>query len=155
MQSIRWETCGRNFEPDGVLRDIYVRETSSEDWRSVFAMLGREYELEFYVDGVARPVPTGVEEVFTIRKIANPLLRFAVRNVVVCCHFFDFEEIEFDIDPRDVRSQEALDSLLGFMRRVGDTVAKPVILTYENDREHPFISYDPGQRAFSEHGQLA
>jgi hypothetical protein len=56
---IRWNTCRRDFEPDGALRDIYVHGTSIEGWRAVFDMLRRNYALEFLVDGTPREIPTG------------------------------------------------------------------------------------------------
>jgi hypothetical protein len=89
------------------------------------------------------------DEAFTIRDTASPTLRFrVVGRIVVLCPFFTSDEIEFDIDPREATSQAALDELLGFLRRVGDSVGRAVMLSYENDSQHPFISYEPGSRAF-------
>lgn len=145
---ISWETCRRDFEPDGALRDIYVHGTSIDHWRTLFDMLRRDYDLEFFVDSTGREIPIAVDEAFAIRDTASPMLRFRIGGIVIVCHFFTTDEIEFDVDPREVTSQAALDELLGFLRRVGDTVGRAVILTYESDERHPFISYEPSRREF-------
>lgn len=148
---IRWETCRRNFEPDGALRDIYVNATGIEDWRALFEVLRRDYDLEFLVDGVPREIPATIDDIFEMRGAASPILRISAGGICVVCHFFTTDEIEFDIDPREVTSQSALDELFGFLRRVGDTLSRPVILTYEGDEHHPFISYEPSRREFKYH----
>lgn len=69
----------------------------------------------------------------------------------MACHFFTTTEIEFDISPREVTSQAALDELLGFLRLVGDTLGRAVIMSYESDEQHPFITYEPSTREFQYH----
>ena len=54
---IRWDTCRREFEPDGALRDIYVHGTTIEHWRTLFDALRATYALEYSVDGTARSLP--------------------------------------------------------------------------------------------------
>jgi hypothetical protein len=110
--------------------------------------LSQHYKFEFQVDGVAQPFPASVEEVFAIREQASPLLQFSVGTILVMCHFFTPDEIEFDIDARDVRSQLDLDTLLNFLRMVGDAVKKPVSLTPENVPECAVINYDPQSGKF-------
>ena len=78
------------------------------------------------------------------------MLRFRIGDIVVVCHFFTTTRLSSTLTlerllPRRRRG------LLGFLRRVGDTVGRVVILTYENDEQHPFISYDPSRREFEYH----
>ena len=148
---IRWDTCRREFEPDGALRDIYVRSTTIEHWRTLFVALRASYALEYSVDGTARPLPAVVDEAFTTRDTASPSLHFRVGGIVIACHFFTTDEIEFDISPREVTSQTALDELLGFLRLVGDTLGRAVAMSYESDEQHPFITYEPSRREFQYH----
>jgi hypothetical protein len=148
---IRWETCRRAFEPDGALRDIYVHGTTIEHWRTLFDALRATYAMEYSIDSTARPLPALVDEASTTRDTASPSLHFCVGSIVVACHFFTTDEIEFDIDPREVTSQAALDELLGFLQLVGDTLGKAVIMSYENDAQHPFITYEPGRREYQYH----
>jgi len=133
------------------VRDVYVHGTSIEHWRTVFDMLRRTFDLEFLVDGAPLVIPATVDDAFAIRDTASPALRFRVGGIVVICHFFTTDAIEFDIDPGDVTSQASLDELLGFLRSVGDTVGRTVILTHEGDEQRPFISYEPSRKEFEYH----
>ncbi len=54
-------------------------------------------------------------------------VRFA--GVLANCHFFMPEELEFDIDPREVTGREQLNALFEFMRCMAEGVGKEVILT--------------------------
>jgi hypothetical protein len=152
---ILWAFCKRNFEPDGALRDIYVHGTTIADWRSLFDVLHDQFSLRYSVDGEAFPFPMVVDEVFAIRETANPLLTFDIGGVVVACHFFVDSEIEFDISPREITSQAKLDDLLGFVQLVGKTLGKTVSLCYENDDQHPFITYEPSAQQFQYHEFMA
>ena len=79
------------------------------------------------------------------------MLRFRVGGILVVCHFFTPEEIEFDIDPREVTTQAHLDSLLAFLQQLGDRTRKRAVLTPENLPHGPIISYDSETRQFEYH----
>ncbi|MES1180562.1 MAG: hypothetical protein ABUL66_01725, partial [Verrucomicrobiota bacterium] len=64
------------------------------------------------------------------------------------------DEIECDVSPHEITSQTDLDALLDFVRQVGDTVHKRVVITPENVREQPFIAYEPVSREF-QHYEVA
>ncbi|WP_166827857.1 hypothetical protein [Thalassoroseus pseudoceratinae] len=145
---IRWDTCRQEFEPDGALRDIYVLDTTIKHWQILFDVLRASYTLEYSVDHTAQPVPLTVDEVFDTRNTASPFLRFYVGGILVACHFFGTTAIEFDISPRDVTSEVALNELLGYLRLVGDTLGKAVIVSHEFDELNPFITYEPSRKEF-------
>ena len=145
---IRWDTCRREFEPDGALRDIYVLDTTIKHWQILFDVLRATYTLEYSVDHTVRPVPATVEEVFNNRNTVSPLLKFHVGGILVACHFFTTTAIEFDICPRQVTSEVVLHELLGLLQLVGDTLGKAVIMSNEFDEQHPFITYEPSGKKF-------
>lgn len=148
---ILWDRCRKDFEPDGALRDIYVHGTTIAQWRAVFDVLRANCALEYSVDGSLQPVPATVEAVFSLRGTASASLHFRVGGILVACHFFTTEEIEFDVSPREINSQATLDELLGFMRLIGDLLDRPVVMSHENDALHPFLTYEPGSRKFVMH----
>lgn len=150
---IQWETCKQDFDwdLDGGWRDIYVLSTTLDDWRAFYCLLRQNYQLEYFVDSSPQALPATIEEIIATHKDASPLLRFRVDSILICCHFFFPNEIEVDIDPREIASQENLNALLGFMRQVGDVVSKRVILTPESFREQTIISYEPKSGEFQHH----
>jgi hypothetical protein len=148
---ISWDTCRDHFEPDGGLRDIFVRSTTIEDWRLHYQSLRATYPLEYFVDGQPQQPPATVDEALAARSTASPMLRFRVGGITIVCHFFTPDEIEMDLDPCEVSSPAAFDSLLTFLQFTGDKLGKSVTLCYEGDDEHPFITYQPSSGSF--HGQ--
>lgn len=149
---IRWEMCKQDFEwDDGSLRDIYIFKTTLHDWQTLSDFLRSTYELKYSIDGGHKAFPKLASEVFAVRAKANAQLNFQAGKILFACHFFDPEEIEFDIDPREIKSQSDLDTLLNFMQEIGNAICKPVSLAPENGREFPIISYEPASGKFHHH----
>jgi hypothetical protein len=140
---VAWSVYHQAFDWDGSLRDIYVQETTIEDWRVLFAALRQAYRLEYAVDGETRPLPQQVDEIFATTGDAACTLYLHTVGVLFASHFFTVDEIEFDIDPREVASQAALDAVTDFLQLIGDTLGKRVLLTEENAVDRVLITYDP------------
>jgi hypothetical protein len=68
---------------------------------------------------------------------------FQASGVRLNCHFFDEQELEFDLDPSQVTGQVQLDGLLAFMRSLAAAVARTVLLSPENMHDHPFVRVAP------------
>jgi hypothetical protein len=145
---IAWSKVESDFEWDGSLRDIYVRSATLEDWRAVYRVLKTSPEVAFRFDGEQVAVPADISDVFAMRGKKSPMLSLKVGSVTVVCHFFTEEEVEFDIDPREVRSQADLDAVLAFLKKIGDSVRKPVLLTPENAPQSEILRYEPASQHF-------
>jgi hypothetical protein len=148
---ILWDTCREDFRPDGSLRDIYISPATLADWRAIYPLLRDFPAAEFSVNQVVQPPPATVDEAFEVRRSANPRLRFRVGRALVVFHFLSEEEIECDVSPQEIASPTDLDALLEFVRVLGDTTHKGVVIAPENGREHPFISYEPETGKFEHH----
>jgi hypothetical protein len=117
---ILWDPVKDDFAWDGSLRDIYIAPAKADDWASIWPML-REYPgAEFSYEGNNEAPPATVQEVFASRASGNPMLRLRAGSVSIVFHFFSTEEIECDMDPRDITYQPDLDALLGFIRQLAD-----------------------------------
>jgi len=146
---IPWNTCKQDFEWDGSWRDIYVTPASLDDWKAVFPLLRAQSDAEFIRESGSVSIPDSLDESFFTD--SRPTLRFRVGGVLVVFHFFTPEEIECDIDPREVTGQASLDAVLTFVQQLGDLTRKRTVLTPENCSDHPIISYDPESREFEYH----
>jgi hypothetical protein len=144
---ISWETCRREFAPDGGLRDIYVFDTTIEHWRKLIRILMDFSDFECCIDGNVRPIPSNVEEIFKLAG-ASALMRFQSAGVTFVLHFFCLERIELDIVPREVNSETTFNGLISVLKSIGDGLKKPVIVTYESDERCPFITYEPSKKEF-------
>ena len=72
------------------------------------------------------------KDAFPLEGECHRLLSVRFCGVLANCHFFTPEEIEFDIDPREVVGQTELDGLFGFMSCLAEAVGQDVILCPEN-----------------------
>lgn len=150
-----WESCRPHFEPEGALRDIYVHGTTKADWQRCYELM-LTYQPEYSVDGQPMPLPPSADEVLAIRSTARPLLHFLAGKAAVACHFFADDEIEMDVDPRDIIGSPAnFEGLLTFLQMLGDTLGKTVLLSYENDAQNPFLTYEPDGKLFRHHDSVA
>jgi hypothetical protein len=139
-----WQQIALGFEWDGSLRDIYVLETSIVEWQQVWEALHKlEPPPVFSIDSKTRPMPNNVATVFADRSQHGPLLSICLGRILLNCHFFQLNEIEFDFDPRDVIGLGDAELLADYMQMLGEVTRKVVILTAENVKEAVIARYLP------------
>ena len=135
-----WSRAKKDFEPDGALRDIYVLDSTIEDWDKFVANIrDRAISFQYSVNGQPAPLPSSALLVFDKRVEAAPLLAFSTGSVLFTCHFFASNEIECSFDPREVESESALAEVTDFMVSIRAVLKKDVLLTPENMRESPIL----------------
>ena len=97
----------------------------------------------FTIDGVPAELPVDVSGLFSGQSDAPAYcLRVPIGEATLNCHFFCVEEIEFDLDPGEMKA-ELLGPLLDFLMLLGTTCSKPVILSMENMPEAAILRFDP------------
>jgi hypothetical protein len=132
------------FRWDGALRDVYVHGATAADWQTALDFVRGAYApLTFTRDGVSEPLPPTVVAVLRIRATASPMLAIPVGTLTLNCHFFADDEIEFDVDPREVRAETDRAALVTFMCGLAVAVGRPVELTMENMPAHVFLRVEP------------
>jgi hypothetical protein len=145
-QSIQWDEARALFESDGSLRDLYVFGTTRDDWtRLLEALKASEWRLQFTRNGQRAALPENLAEYLD----AGPdrpggMLSIFVGGVRVNAHMFSEEQIELDIDPREVADEAAFAGLVQFMKLVADTLNKKITLTPENGSLCPLLLATPG-----------
>ncbi len=132
------------FKSDGALRDVVVGDTSVEDWgRFRWFLVAGDYTLTFFSDDEEEPLPEEFSSLVQEPEFGQ-LLQIDLGQTVLFCHFFGSEEIELDLQPEDVNSEEALESVLNFMMDLGNALDKTVVLTPANRHDRPLLSFTPG-----------
>ncbi len=132
-----------DFTPDGSLRDIYILGTSIDDWALVWNVLTASDRLAFDVDGIASTPPADVREAFALHASHSVTACYRLGKQRLNCHFFVEEEVEFDLDPRDVDGPVEAERLGQFLVVLGRTTSKEVRLTAENEPEAVIARYSP------------
>ena len=133
------------FGVDGSLRDIYVLDTTVADWQRLLDVLNAgPRRLEYGNGDGPAPPPTDAAAVFgEAGRNTMHLLSVDLGGVRANCHFFWTGEIEFDLDPREVRTPDDAAAVFAFMRALGRGLRKPVRLTPENAEELVLAEYLP------------
>lgn len=133
---------------DGSLRDVYMFAAEPKDWR-VLVGLAKAAQHKYLAGGVVVPLPT-VDAVFHNREVSH-LLQIQVGAASINCHFFVSDEIELDLDPREVVDQATHDAVLSFIESLSTGTGKEVSLTAENSPESPYLSFSPASRQWRVH----
>lgn len=53
------------------------------------------------------------------------------------------DEIDFDVDLRELQGQAGVDALCGFLGAIGRRLGKPVVMTAEGDYGNPVLGFAP------------
>jgi hypothetical protein len=141
---MNWNEVAADFERDGATRDIYVLNATTDDWNKVVETVRkRRPPPAFFVDGEPAALPARFEGIMAIRPDSSPFMRIDLEGVHLNCHFFDDEEIEFDLDPTNIDGPERLAIVVEFMTALAEATGKPALLTHENLREAVIVSRPP------------
>ncbi len=139
-----WSQIAPALKIEGSLCDIYISDTSLKDWESVWsALLADSNNLSFYVDGALTMPPLDVAEAFRLGRHHAVCGSYAVGKQRFNCHFFIEEEVEFDLDPRDVDGPSEADRLAQFITMLGCATSKEVRLTPENGPDAVIARFEP------------
>jgi hypothetical protein len=133
---------------DGSLRDIYVFSAVAGDW-DAFLALAQAYPHDYTHDGVPQPLPEG-SAIFQDRAHSH-LLSLRAGPVRINCHFFVPEEIEFDIDPREVTGAEEHVAVLQFVEQLARATRKDAVITLENSPEIWLLRYQQANQLWQVH----
>jgi hypothetical protein len=140
-----WKLYRQEFAWDGSWRDIYVLNTSTSDWQRFLDFLRTSrYPYDFSLSGRPAPLPPDVVTIFSTWANEGPLLSIDLGAVVLKCHFFTVQEIEFDLDPRNVDEESKAQAIFKFMEGLARTLERSVRMTPENSETTPIFEFDPG-----------
>jgi hypothetical protein len=143
---MNWQQLRNNiYYLDGSLRDIYVHETTKDDWIKWADFVNQNYKVSF------NPVGTNiVEDKIDINKAFEncfnsedgecSIATVFIDDILVQIYFFLEEEIENDITPVEINSVDDHNKLVNYLTGVSKALNKKVILTPESGPEEELIS---------------
>lgn len=147
MPDLLWDGVRKFFDPDlmGALPDVSVAGTSVEDWQAVFdPVRSSGWAWEYLEGGVAGPLPPAVDVLTRPADAETVELRvWPVPGVLAVFRPMAAEEIDFDVDLRELQGQEGVDVLCRLLAALGRRLRKPVIMTAEGDHGNPVLGFDP------------
>jgi hypothetical protein len=146
VSGLRWDDVRVWFDLDlnGTLPDVYVPETTADDWRTLIALVRSEgWRWTYLVDNEPGELPL-VEDMLSRRDQADLSLHvWPAADVLAIFRPYEAEQIDFDVDLRELQGQEQLDLLCRFFTTIGRALGKPVLMTPEGGGNEPVLGYDP------------
>ena len=142
-----WKNIEWIFEKDGALRDIYVQNATILDWEKVVDLLNSEYKLTFgvYEDNFTDKIDFGyVKTMFADEtgELETKSATIDLSGIVVKCFFFLENQIEFDINPTEIKTESDFNKITDFMKSISSKLKKQITLCGENQPEFPLIKID-------------
>ena len=150
METATWDACRADFAFDRALVDLLVPGPGPAQWEAFWSALrAGPFGLSAFRDGEPIPLPESAAWVFAERELASVMVSVASGTVTANCHFFG-GDLELDIDPREVTSEAAFESVLAVMRFIAAAVQLPVFAGPEGATPaFAFLRVSPdGQAAF-------
>jgi hypothetical protein len=150
LNSPQWNEVRTAWEVDGTWRDIYIHSTQEADWQRVLDLIRSRWSFAYSEGGERVQMPKFVDEIFgeTPSENASFLTINPANGIRINCHFFTPEEIEFDLDPREVQDQSTLDVVADFVQAIAHITDKLAIVCYENMPDTRFMWFDPSTGSF-------
>ncbi len=128
----------------GCLPDVFVEETTAADWQVVLDLIEEEGWVFEYAEGDAvLPLPRAEAVLSRPAGAECPSLRvWPYPGVCAIFRFLGDEQIDFDVDLRELQGQERLDVLCGFLTVMGRRLGKSVLLFPEGGGTEPLLGFD-------------
>lgn len=147
MGDLDWDDVAWLLDPadGGCLPDVFVAGTAVADWQAVLDLIAeRGWPCEYSEGGAVRPLPPAAAVLARPAGAECPELRvWPDPGVCAIFRFLGAEEIDFDVDVRELQGQQRLDVLCGLLTAIGRRLGRPVPLFAEGGGTVPLLGYDP------------
>ncbi|MFF0302240.1 hypothetical protein ACFYTV_16235 [Streptomyces sp. NPDC004562] len=147
MADLLWDDARGFFDPDlmGALPGVFVPGASVEDWQAVLDLVDASGWKHQYSEGESvLPMPRAETALSRPADAECAELRvWPAVDVLVIFRFHSSDEIDFDVDLRELQGQARLDLLCGFLTVIGRRLGKPVLMDADcGDGNHPVLGFD-------------
>ncbi|MEV0133709.1 hypothetical protein AB0H83_35255 [Dactylosporangium sp. NPDC050688] len=147
MPDVSWDEVKDWFDPEsnGVLPDVRVEDTTIADWQSVLDLVrSAGWRHEYAVGGRSAQLPVRALDMLDRPDEETVALRvWPAEGMLAIFWMYAVEQVDFDVDLRELQGQDRLDLLCGFLRALGRTLGKPVVLTAEGCPDEPLLGFVP------------
>ena len=131
------------FEEHGPVRDIYVLDTTSDDWQRLLDHLRTSHHrLDFRVGGEPAPLPPRPAEIFAHNAkpdVATADLHVDLGGYQIATFFWEAGNIEFTLFPELIDTEQRYQALMAFLVELATVTGKPAILTTETTSPAGFV----------------
>ena len=134
------------FDSDlmGLLPDVRVPNASLEDWQAVLDLVAdKGWKCQYFEGETMLPVPRAEPVLSRLVGVDCTDLRvWPTADVLAIFRFHAADEVDLDVDLRELQGQERLEVFCGFLRENGRQLGKLVLMDPEGDSAHPVLGFD-------------
>jgi hypothetical protein len=145
VADLLWDDVKDMFDPDanGVLPDVRVGDTTLGDWQAVLDLVRSSgWHYDYQEGGRTTGMPARVEPILA-KAGMTPIIRvWPSPDWSAIFRPCSANEIEFDVDLRELQGQQRLDELCAFLRTIGQRLGKLVTM-YPEGSDQPDLEYAP------------
>lgn len=133
---MNWQEIQKSvYYKDGSLRDVYIHETTFEDWIKWIDNVNKNYKVKFYnrSNGITL-YHIDFNEVVRYWNKENQegiSASIDVNGIHLMCYFNLESEIELDFTPNEIRDIADHNALVQFLKVCSTILHKPVVITAE------------------------
>ncbi|MFE9636970.1 hypothetical protein [Streptomyces sp. NPDC006463] len=126
------------------LPDVFVDGTTTEDWQAVLDLVEEQNWAFEYAEGdKVLPLPRAEAVLSRLAGAECPTLKvWPDPEVCAIFRFLGTEQIDFDVDLRELQGQARLDVLCGLLTAIGRRLRKSVPLFPEGGGTEPLLGFD-------------
>lgn len=140
-----WDDVSSFFDPDlmGAVPDVRVPNASVGDWQMLLDLVAEKGWKHQHSEGdLVLPVPRAEAVLSRPADAEFPGLRvWPTADVLAVFRFHTADEVDFDVDLRELQGQDRLDAFCGFLKEIGRRLGKPVLMDPEGGSGHPVLSF--------------
>ncbi|RZK32938.1 MAG: hypothetical protein EOO61_16305 [Hymenobacter sp.] len=153
IAELSWEEVKQYIYPsDGSLPDIYVLNTTYDDWRRWAAWVNATYPVRFRDTNQQEHASIDTEAVLSYwqgdRLGDMPFASIWVGNVQLNCFFLAEDSLDGDINPQDIQSIEDHQALLKYLANVSRLLGKEIVMLDEGTRSSTTAQFEPAPLLF-------
>ncbi|MDQ1300074.1 MAG: hypothetical protein QG636_742 [Patescibacteria group bacterium] len=146
---MNWEEKKSNlYYIDGSYRDIVVLDTTTKDWEEVISFLEQSESYKVIFDSTGTEdekidfnlVKSRWDSCYNNGKDNRLGISVYVDTIRLNAHFFSDKEIEFDLDPKEIKSPSDDAKVMSFIESAARVLHKEVLITPENDHSTTLLS---------------
>lgn len=146
VADLLWDDVKCFFDLDlmGSLPDVRVPAASVEDWQAVLDLVvSKGWRCQYSEGETVLPAPRAEVVLSRPADAECPDLRvWPIAEVLAIFRFHAADEVDFDVDLRELQGQDRLDVFCGFLREIGRRLGKPVLMDPEGDYGHSVLGFD-------------
>ncbi|WP_219836083.1 hypothetical protein [Paenibacillus sp. R14(2021)] len=98
-----------------------------------------DFEIFIFKDGEEVHEKLSIIEILKLKDDFSMVVHIEYKGISISGYFYEADNIEFDISPKEIISLEEVDKVIQFMKEIAMFINKEVILTPEMDMKEVYI----------------